>query len=322
MRKILLLLLILTVFGTFLLSACDSQGYNDTVPPTDDTAPGEETVPPEEPAKNSIYIVGDSLSCEYKGNNLEAFYPRVGFGSQLKNYTHEKLIVNNLALSGRSSKSFISENEYKTLKLLLREGNYLIIAFGHNDHNSEDPEKFTDASKDYTDPTSFGYSLYENYIKLAREKGAIPILCTPVVYCNGGSSDYSGAYVHNTETGDYPQAIRDLAAAYNVPVIDLTNITKARYEELGAEAYRYHSVKYGLLADDGVTVTPDLNGEIDGCHLNLYGASYVAYRLAEELKNIDGISKYILDGIEEPTADILERYHTVERLEKLDQLNK
>ena len=109
MRKILLLLLILTVFGTFLLSACDSQGYNDTVPPTDDTAPGEETAPPEEPAKNSIYIVGDSLSCEYKGKNLEAFYPRVGFGSQLKNYTHEKLIVNNLALSGRSSKSFISE---------------------------------------------------------------------------------------------------------------------------------------------------------------------------------------------------------------------
>lgn len=164
--------------------------------------------------------------------------------------------------------------------------------------------------------------MYEYYIKLAREKGAYPILCTPVVYCNGGSGDYSGAYVHNTETGDYPQAIRDLAAAYDVPVIDLTNITKERYEELGAEALRYHAVESGILLEDGVTVTPNLAGEVDICHLNQYGARYVVYRLALELKKIDGISKYIPDDIEEPTADILEKYHTVDRLEQLNRLGK
>ena len=310
----------LAVIGITLLSACADAGDNIEAPPADDTTAVEDTAPPVELPKASVYIVGDSLACEYTGKNLEAFYPRFGFGSQLTYFVDEKLIINNFALSGRSSKSFILDNEYKMLKMMLREGNYLIIAFGHNDHNSEDPEKFTDASKDYTDPTSFGYSLYENYIKLAREKGAIPILCTPVVYCTETSEVYSGVSVHVTDTGDYPQAIRDLAAAYDVPVIDLTNITKERYEELGVEALRYHSVKTGILAEDGVTVTPNLAGVVDRCHLNQYGARYVAYRLAEELKKIDGISKYVLDGIEEPTPDILEKYHTVKRLEQLEQL--
>lgn len=319
MKKSLILIIMLSVVGLILLSACANTGDNDAIPPTDDTTVGEETAPPEELPKASVYIVGDSLSCEYTGKNLEAFYPRFGFGSQLTYFVDDKLIINNFALSGRSSKSFVLDNEYKMLKIMLREGNYLIIAFGHNDHNSEDPERFTDASKDYTDPTSFGYSLYENYIKLAREKGAIPILCTPVVYCSETSEVYSGAALHVTDTGDYPQAIRDLAAAYDVPVIDLTNITKERYEELGAEALRYHSVKTGMLAEDGVTVVPNLNGEVDRCHLNQYGARYVAYRLAEELKKVDGIGKYVLDGIEEPTAEILEKYHTAERLEKLNK---
>lgn len=301
-----------------LLCACSGPRDNDAVPPADDTTVGEEISPSEELPKASVYIVGDSLSCEYTGKNLEAFYPRFGFGSQLTYFVDDKLIINNFALSGRSSKSFVLDDEYTMLKMMLREGNYLIIAFGHNDHNSEDPEKFTDASKDYTDPASFGYSLYENYIKLAREKGAIPILCTPVVYCTETSEVYSGISLHVTDTGDYPQAIRDLAAAYDVPVIDLTNITKERYEELGTEALRYHSVKTGILSEDGVTVIPNLAGEVDRCHLNQYGARYVAYRLAQELKKIDGIGKYVLDDIEEPTTEILEKYHTIGRLELLD----
>ena len=40
--------------------------------------------------------------------------------AQLLNYFDTKLQITNLALSGRSSKSFLTENNYDTLKLILK----------------------------------------------------------------------------------------------------------------------------------------------------------------------------------------------------------
>ena len=40
--------------------------------------------------------------------------------AQLSNYFDTKLQVTNLALSGRSSKSFLTEDNYDTLKLILK----------------------------------------------------------------------------------------------------------------------------------------------------------------------------------------------------------
>jgi len=54
----------------------------------------------------------------------------------------------------------------------LAEGDYLFIQFGHNDWN-EKPERHTVAFGDYQDNL-------EIYINKAREKGAFPVLITPV----------------------------------------------------------------------------------------------------------------------------------------------
>jgi hypothetical protein len=148
----------------------------------------------------------------------------------------------------------------------------------------------------YTDSASFGYHLYEYYVKVALEKGAIPVLCTPIVRAQSGNN-YSGSEGHVTSTGDYRRAILDLGAAYNVPVIDLTALTKARYEEIGyAEACYYHAVIGGKYDTDGTTIIPDFN-TVDKTHLNVYGAKYVAYLVASEMALIDGIGGYVLDGI-------------------------
>ena len=215
------------------------------------------------------------------------------------------MTVVNLALSGRSSKSFLTEANYTTLKNSLKAGDFLVIGFGHNDEKSDDSARFTDASKDYTDPSSFGYHLYEYYIKLAREVGAIPILCTPIVRAKS-SDDYSGNEGHVTATGDYAQAIRDLGEAVDVNVIDLTELTKARYEQIGFdEACYYHAVIAGKYDTDGVTVVPNW-ASVDKTHLNIYGAKYVAYLFASEFSKIHGFGGYVLDGIVEPTkADLV-----------------
>ena len=261
----------------------------------------QKEVPPEL-ANTTMYFVGDSTVCAFDD---KYFYPRYGYGTQVGQYMSEKVSVVNLALSGRSSKSFISESNYTTLKNNLKAGDILVIGFGHNDEKSDDTARFTDASKPYTDPTSFGYYLYEYYIKLAQEVGAIPVLCTPIVRAKT-DDNYSGNEGHNTATGDYAAAIRELGAELGVDVIDLTALTRSRYEEIGFdEARYYHAVISGQYDTDGTTIVPNWSS-VDKTHLNIYGAKYVAYLFASEFAKLDGIGGYVLDGITEPTkADLV-----------------
>ena len=243
----------------------------------------------------TIYLVGDSTVCEFADEYL---YPRYGWGTQLSGYLTENATVVNLALSGRSSKSFTAEANYQTLVNGLKEGDYLLIAFGHNDEKSDDDTRFTDASLPYTDEASFGWHLYEYYVKVAEEKGATPILITPIVRAKS-NDDYSGSEGHVTATGDYRQAIIDLGREVGVDVIDMTAITKARYEELGYnEAIKYHAVLQGKL--NGTETVENWNS-VDKTHLNIYGAKYVAYKIASELQKLDGIKGYVKEDIAEPT---------------------
>lgn len=267
--------------------------------------PGNEDEKPEDPVvlnPINIYLVGDSTVCSF---NDDYYYPRYGYGTQLSNYLDEKATVVNLALSGRSSKSFITEENYQTLKNSIKAGDYLIIGFGHNDEKSDDTARFTDASKAYTEEGSFGYYLNEYYVKLAVEAGAIPVLCTPVVRAKT-NDDYSGNEGHVTATGDYAQAIRDLGKAVGVSVIDLTEITKAEYISKGYDGAKlYHAVVAGEYDTDGTTVIPSWT-TVDKTHLNIYGAKFVAYNLANALKNIEGIGSYVLSDIAAPTeADLV-----------------
>ena len=267
--------------------------------------PDPENPDPEVPEvlnPTTVYLVGDSTVCSFSDGY---YYPRYGYGTQLANYLAPEATVVNLALSGRSSKSFIVEENYQTLKNNIKEGDYLIICFGHNDEKSDDAARFTDASKPYTDESSFGYYLNEYYIKLAVEAGATPILCTPIVRAKT-NDDYSGNEGHVTATGNYAQAIIDLGAAVGVSVVDLTAITKAEYIAKGYDGAKlYHAVTVGESSDGGVTVTPNW-GSIDKTHLNVYGAKFVAYSLATELSKLSGIGGYVLKDIVAPTeADLV-----------------
>ena len=249
----------------------------------------------------TMYLVGDSTVAEFAD---AYYYPRYGYGTQIANYLSDKVTVVNLALSGRSSKSFLTEANYTTLKNNIKAGDILVIGFGHNDEKSDDATRFTDASLPYTNENSFGYHLYEYYVKLAQEVGAIPVLCTPIVRAKS-NDDYSGNEGHVTASGDYAKAIRELGDAVNVDVIDLTVLTRSRYEEIGfEEACYYHAVINGKYDSDGVTVVPNF-ATVDKTHLNIFGAKYVAYLLAKEMAELDGIGGYVLSEIAAPSKSEL-----------------
>ena len=301
MKKIVSILSLFLILS-FVFGACGIP--NDDVQPSQTTTDKIDVKPevPVELKETTLYLVGDSTGASFADSY---YYPRYGYGTQIENYLSDKVTVKNLALSGRSSKSFLSESNYTYLQENIKEGDILVIAFGHNDEKSDDAARFTDASKPYTDEASFGYHLYEYYIKLAREKGATPILCTPIVRAQS-KDDYSGSEGHVTATGDYAKAIRELGDAYDVEVIDLTVLTKSKYEKIGfAEACYYHAVINGKYDTDGTTVIPDFN-TVDKTHLNIYGAKLVAYLFASEMAELEGIGGYVLEDIAEPTkADLV-----------------
>lgn len=251
------------------------------------------------PAGNKIYLVGDSTVCSFNDNY---YMPRYGYGTQIAEYfnvTSDQVV--NLAMSGRSSLSFLTESNYTTLKNSIGEGDYLIIGFGHNDEKDDDAARYTDPQKSYTDSSttdgpSFQYTLYENYVKLAKDAGATPILCTPIVrYDSAGA--YTGSKVHSTDKGDYAAAIKTLGEATDTTVIDLTTLTRTLYMQDNEEAqyFHAHTTYEGTKPDD----TP--SGR-DDTHINRYGAQMVAYMFADAILDTDStLAAHVNEDIAAPT---------------------
>lgn len=221
-----------------------------------------------------LYVVGDSTLSPF---NDPYFYPRYGYGTKLQDYLNAKKIeVINLAMSGRSSLSFLSEANYTTLANNIKKGDYLLIGFGHNDEKAEE-SRYTNPNGSKEEKGSFKNVLYENYIKLALDKKATPILATPIVRRAPGKA-YEGSYVHITKDqdgfpgGDYPKAIRELGKECGVLVVDNTKYTKELYEKEGDEGtLKFHA---------WIGHKPQ---SVDNTHLNTYGASVIAYNVIKEI---------------------------------------
>lgn len=243
-------------------------------------------------AKNTIWIIGDSTVSEFNDNY---YYPRYGYGTQFEKYFDTNMYnIKNLALSGRSSKSYIKESKYKTLLSGMKEGDYLFIGFGHNDAKFE-VDRYTNPNGTYEDEGSFANSLYENYIKKAENVGCKVVLCTPIVR-RTANGVWTNSSLHITSTkgdfegGDYPQAIRDLGNELNIPVVDLTTLTKNLYDKLGSKETIY---LHAWNSSDSASV--------DNTHTNIWGAAYNAYFIAKTVKelNLESISdSVILDNIQ------------------------
>ena len=149
--------LILPMLGLCLVACGVSNGPTSNESNLSNT-PTSET-PSKELDEKNLFLVGDSTVSSF---NDAYYYPRYGYGTQIGNYFDSKLKVNNLALSGRSSKSFLSESNYETFKASIKEGDYLIIGFGHNDEKDDDALRFTNPTGGVDDETSFKHYLY-NY---------------------------------------------------------------------------------------------------------------------------------------------------------------
>ncbi len=144
-----------------------------------------------------IVLVGDSTVND-EGGWGPGF--RASFDSHIE--------VLNFALNGRSSKSFRDEKHWEPV--LAAKPDYVLIQFGHNDGPGKGPDRETDPK------TTFRENL-ARYVDEARAAGAKPVLITSIVRRVFGSD----GKIKSDSLVPYVEAVRELAAAKNVPLLDL-----------------------------------------------------------------------------------------------------
>ncbi|MEV5436152.1 rhamnogalacturonan acetylesterase [Streptomyces sp. NPDC052682] len=201
----------------------------------------------------TVYIAGDSTAAQKYADAA----PETGWGMALPFFLAGDRPVANHAVNGRSSKSFVDEGRLEVILRRIRPGDLLLVQFGHNDEKVNDPAR-------YTEPWTTYQQYLRMYIEGARARGARPVLATSV---ERRKFDTAGTALPTH--GDYPAAMRALAAREGVALLDIQALSLALWQRLGAEETK----KYF-----NWTAT-----EQDNTHFNPPGAIAVARLVAREL---------------------------------------
>ncbi|MEI8090088.1 MAG: rhamnogalacturonan acetylesterase [Opitutaceae bacterium] len=161
----------------------------------------------------TVYLLGDSTVCDQPKE------PWNSWGQMLPRFFDTGVVIANHAESGESLRSSLSARRLDKVLSTLRAGDYLFIQYGHNDmkEKGEGVGAFTSYQADL-----------RRFVLAARAVGGIPVLVTSM---HRKSLDAEGK-IQNT-LGDYPAAVRALAAAEHVPLIDLHAMSGRLYEALG-----------------------------------------------------------------------------------------
>ena len=248
----------------------------------------------------TLFIIGDSTAANKDISNGKQ---ERGWGMALQCYFDDNIRVDNHAVNGRSSLSFINEGRWQKVLEKMKPGDYVIIQFGHND---EKPQ-----ADRHTDPGStFDYNL-ARFVRETREHGGIPVLMNCVVRRNffvnapennddeklrtttfkDGVKMVEGDSLIDTH-GLYRVAPRDVAARMNVHFVDANKITHDLEQGLGTEASK--KLHMWFLPGEEPSVP---EGRQDNTHYNVYGAHVVARLLADALcREIPVLTKYRTDA--------------------------
>lgn len=230
----------------------------------------------------TIYWAGDS-TVQY--NNFTT-YPQTGLGQVMGLYLRQDVMISNHAKNGRSTKSFIDESRLVPIYDNITAGDFLFIQFGHNDEKINDPSRYTRPFVEYK----------ENLVKMinvARNKGAYPVLITPLarrLYVEGQDNVIDDGH------GEYPAAMKEVASEQNVPLIDLQAKSTAAVLAAGKEASARWHMNFG---PGEFPNFPD--GKADNSHLQYAGAYIYCGLIAEGLRELGGIYADLL------LQDVLDR---------------
>jgi len=192
-------------------------------------------------AKIRIFTIGDSTMADYDTIKYSGDKEQRGWCQLFPLFLNGDVTLKNTAKNGRSSKSFYFE-VWKTLRNELKSGDYVFIQFGHNDEkqNGMDTEE-SDTTARGTAPWGQYNKFLRLYVNEIRDRGAIPILFTPVVrrYFKDGKLTHKAQHnlseIGGDSTLDYVASMKKVATDLKVPLIDMTASTKNLVESYGQD---------------------------------------------------------------------------------------
>ena len=166
-----------------------------------------------------IFLVGDSTMAD----KPLVDNPERGWGQVFPSFFDRHVIIENHAMNGRSTRSFINQGRWQIVVDRLRPDDYVFIQFGHNDEKKDDTSRYAAPETDYRN----------NLIKFVHEtlaKGAFPVLLTPV---SRRKFDEQNKAVETHQK--YSEVVRRVAAEEHVPLIDLDAKSIGLLDTVGAE---------------------------------------------------------------------------------------
>ncbi|MCM1072025.1 MAG: rhamnogalacturonan acetylesterase [Alistipes timonensis] len=211
------------------------------------------------PEVPTVFLCGNSTVVD---NQAE---PYTGWGQMLPQFFNDSVAVANYAESGLTASVFLSQGRLKKALTQMKEGDYVVVEFGHNDQKQKGPG----CGAYY----NYAYSL-KQFIDNARRKGATPILVTPT---RRRDFDADGR-VRDTH-GDYPAAMREIAAREGVALVDFQEETKKLIEALGVEGSKALFVHCPAGTYEGQEA--DI---ADNTHFSNFGAREIAKIFAEAVR--------------------------------------
>ena len=232
-----------------------------------------------------LFIVGDSTV-----HNLKA--PLRGWGDVIGAcFDTNKIRVENHALAGRSSRTFITQGWWDLVLATAKPGDFVLIQLGHNDGGPIDDTNrargslpgLGEESRAIFNPVTqrpetvhtYGWYL-RKYISDARARGMTPILCSPVPHVPKATVPAG-----SVEPSRYVEWSGEIATNENVPFLNLNRIVLGRYTGMTP---RQIKEKYFTPQDD--------------THFNAAGAELNAESVVAGLRELDcPLKNYLL-----PTA--------------------
>ena len=189
--------------------------------------------------KPVFYIIGDSTVRNGDGTGKNG---QVGWGSVIDIYFDTaRISVRNLAIGGRSSRTFITDGRWDKILTDLQKGDYVIMQFGHNDGGALDDtarargtiKGIGEDSVEIYNPIrkmkevvhSYGWYM-RRYANEAKAKGAIPIICSLIPR----KEWKEGKIVRNEKS--YALWAKQVAEQTGSYFIDLNELVASQYEKM------------------------------------------------------------------------------------------
>ena len=221
-----------------LLALLSAGAYRQDVPAHPAPAP---PTPSPAAGRPTLFLIGDSTVRNGRGDGANGQW---GWGEPLAAFFDPARIeLVNRALGGRSRRTYLTGGQWDAVKALLKPGDFVLMQFGHNDGGAiNDASRARGSLRGTGDETeeidnlltrrhetvhTYGWYL-RRFIADAKAARARPIVLSPVP-----RKIWREGRVVRSE--DYGRWAAEVAAAEQVPFVDLNDIIARRYEELGPD---------------------------------------------------------------------------------------